>query len=92
MFPKPLSWLIHGLQEKRRLVRQARKKIGNLLGIAPVVEIGCGFGPNSRYCRGSYIGVDINPGAIPEAKRLYPSVDFRCGDVGTILFDQKQVQ
>jgi hypothetical protein len=84
MLPLFLSRSIHSIQEKRRIVRTARAKIGELIGDAPVIEIGCGFGPNSDHCKGPYLGIDIRADAIREAKRRHPTKDFLCGDVMTV--------
>ena len=81
MLPMFLRRRIHDLQEKRRIVREARSRICELVGDVPVVEIGCGFGANSRYCKGSYIGIDVDSDAIREAKRRYPTKNFLCGDI-----------
>ncbi len=72
---------IHDLNEKRRIVCDARFKISALIGSDSVIEIGCGFGPNTNYIQGAYLGIDSNPDAIQEAKRRYPTKDFLCKDV-----------
>lgn len=84
MLPMFLRRKLYDLQEKRRIVCEARSRIGKLVGNDPVIEIGCGFGPNAKYCKGPYLGIDISPDAIREAKRRYPIKDFLCGDVETI--------
>ena len=81
MLPMSLRRRIHDLNEKRRVVREARSRIFELVGDGPVVEIGCGFGANSEYCEGSYIGIDVDPDAIREAKRRHPTKHFVCGDM-----------
>jgi hypothetical protein len=83
VLPVLLRRRIHDLQEKRRIVREARTKIGELIGNDPVIEIGCGFGPNSDYCKGAYLGIDISHDAVREAKRRHPTKDFLCGDITT---------
>ncbi len=75
--------LFHDFQERRRIVRKARTRVADLIGDESVVEIGCGFGPNSEYCKGAYLGVDISLDAIREAEKRYPTKDFLHGDVAT---------
>lgn len=84
MLPMLLRRRIHGLQEKRRIVREARSRIGELVGDVPVIEIGCGFGPNSWYCTGPYLGIDIDRDAVREAKRRHPTKDFLYGDITAV--------
>jgi hypothetical protein len=74
-------------QEKRGIVRRARSRIGELLGSDKVVEIGCGFGANSTYCKGDYLGIDANPAAVEEAKMLFPDKKFISGDVSSQLHE-----
>lgn len=83
MLPMVLQRWIHDSQERRTLVRQARARIGTLVGAAPVVEVGCGFGPNAAHCKGPYVGVDISNRAVHEAKRRHPAKTFLCGDATT---------
>jgi SAM-dependent methyltransferase len=83
MLPMFLQRWLHDSQERRTLVREARARIGVLVGDAPVVEVGCGFGPNAAYCKGPYLGVDISDRAVQEAKRRHPAKAFLCGDVTT---------
>lgn len=82
--PLVLRRWIHDLQEKRRIVREARSSIAALVGDVPVIEVGCGFGPNAKYCKGPYLGIDIDQDAIREARRRYPTRDFLCGDITTV--------
>jgi SAM-dependent methyltransferase len=53
-------------------------------GRGPVLELGCGPGQIAAYleCRGVAIeGVDLSPAMIEEARRRYPDVPFRAGDM-----------
>jgi SAM-dependent methyltransferase len=76
--------LIHQLQEKRKIVREARSTIGELIGIDRVIEIGCGYGANAAHSKGKYLGVDINRAAIREANETHKFNEFLCGDVNAI--------
>ena len=84
MLPMFLRRRIHDLQERRRIVRVARTRIAELVGDVPVIEIGCGFGPNSKYSRGPYLGIDIDRDAVREAKRRHPTKDFLHGDMAAV--------
>jgi len=84
MLPMFLRRCVHDVQEKRRIVREARSGIAELVGDVSVIEIGCGFGPNSGYCKGPYLGIDVDPDGIREAKRRHPAKDFLCGDITAV--------
>ena len=81
MWPVFLQRMVYSYQEKQEKIRKARAGIGGLLGTDHVVEVGCGFGANSSYCKGPYLGTDIRPDAIREAKRYHPDKHFLCCDV-----------
>jgi hypothetical protein len=85
MLPMFIRRMIHDLQERRRIVREARTRIGELVGNDPVIEIGCGFGPNSDFCGGAYLGIDVSHDAVREAKRRHPTKHFLCGDIMTAV-------
>ena len=61
MLPLLLQRRLHDLQEKLKRIRAARVKIGELIGNDRVIEIGCGFGLNSDYCKGPYLGIRYKP-------------------------------
>lgn len=51
-----------------------------------IVDVGCGYGDMFDYLRcrgwqGQYLGIDINPQLIEEARRRYPGADFRVMDI-----------
>lgn len=57
------------------------------LGISDsIVDIGCGYGDlyaflRSKGWRGEYLGIDIVPDLIEEARRRYPDAKFRVQDI-----------
>ena len=49
---------------------------------ARVLELGCGVGDQLNSLRPSHgMGVDFSPATIAEARRKYPHLDFRVGDI-----------
>jgi SAM-dependent methyltransferase len=50
---------------------------------APVLEIGVGHGSYASVLRecGDYIGVDIDPASVEEARQRFPGLDFRTVDI-----------
>lgn len=50
---------------------------------APILEIGVGHGSYAELLRerGDYIGVDIDPASVAEARRRLPGADFRTVDI-----------
>lgn len=54
-----------------------------------LLDVGCGTGQSRRiyikHCR-KYVGVDLSPGAIEVAKRLYPDSEFHVGDATRLPF------
>ncbi len=50
---------------------------------APVLEIGVGHGSYASLLRnyGEYIGVDIDPASVDEARERFPDLDFRVVDI-----------
>ena len=80
MAPLFLKKLFYTYQEKQGHVQKARAKIADLVGADDVLEIGCGFGANSEYCQGSYLGVDIRADVIREARKNHPAKKFMYRD------------
>lgn len=70
---------VSAFRERSARVREARKTIAVALGDDPVMEIGCGFGANAGYCRGPYLGLDVDEAALRVAKKRHPRRDFRRG-------------
>jgi SAM-dependent methyltransferase len=55
-----------------------------LVGTGPVADLGCGTGRLTAYLNSegvSAFGVDLSPGMVAEARRLYPGLRF---DVGSL--------
>ena len=50
---------------------------------APVLEIGVGHGSYAGVLRGygDYVGVDIDPASVEEARQRFPDLDFRVADI-----------
>jgi len=50
---------------------------------APVLEIGVGHGSYASVLRGygDYVGVDIDPASVEEARQRFPDLDFRVADI-----------
>ena len=47
-----------------------------------IIELGCGTGELLSYLRPSWgVGIDLSPKTIEQAKRKYPYLDFKLGDV-----------
>ena len=47
-----------------------------------IIELGCGTGELLSYLRPSWgVGIDLSPKTIEHARRKYPSLDFKLGDV-----------
>lgn len=51
-----------------------------------LLDVGCGFADYYRYLSKSYdgiryVGLDITPAMIVEAKKLEPALDLRCGNI-----------
>jgi SAM-dependent methyltransferase len=53
-----------------------------------VADLGCGPGMVAAYLAAQgvngVIGVDLSPNMVAQATRLYPGIDFRVGDYGTL--------
>jgi SAM-dependent methyltransferase len=67
--------------DRNLLERFARETRGDL----PVCDLGCGPGHVAAYLHGlglkKVVGIDLSPGMIKEARRRYPKVEFRVGDM-----------
>lgn len=56
----------------------------NLSRVRRVIDVGCGPGTNAgHFAHAEYVGLDINPGYIADARRRYGR-DFRVADVTTL--------
>lgn len=64
------------------------RRIGELAGYDPIVEVGCGPGHLSEYLARSgaeVTGVDLSPGMIEQARAQFPDVRFEVGDLTKLL-------
>ncbi|MCW3817782.1 class I SAM-dependent methyltransferase [Micromonospora sp. DR5-3] len=55
-----------------------------LAGPGPVVDLGCGPGHVTHWLAGRgvpAVGIDLSPGMVAQARRAYPEVEFREGDL-----------
>jgi SAM-dependent methyltransferase len=55
-----------------------------LAGSGPVVDLGCGPGHVTQWLAGRCaraVGIDLSPGMVAQARRAYPEVEFREGDL-----------
>ena len=82
MLPCSVRAAASSFRERSVKVREARQGIARALGDDPVVEIGCGFGANARYCRGPYLGLDVDEAALRVARKRHPGRDFLHESVG----------
>jgi SAM-dependent methyltransferase len=57
---------------------------------ATVLEVGCGTGDLLHAVRPSRgVGVDLSPGMVNVARRQYPDLEFRVGDVESLEFTER---
>jgi len=75
-----------------RFARHVREMSGG--ESLPVLDLGCGPGHVTRYLHDlgvSVIGVDLSPGMLDEARRLNPDIDFREGDMRSLIWADASV-
>ena len=80
---KDLGWGSVESQVKRFKILS---EIGDLTGKS-VLDVGCGFGDLYDYLKykiSYYVGIDINPKQIEEAKKRYP-VEFHIGKIDKVM-------
>lgn len=68
-----------------RIIMYMKKEIPNRKGLV-IYDMGCGSGAFTFYIAKAYqysnvVGMDISSGCIRKAKKDYPSIDFKVGDV-----------
>lgn len=66
--------------DRERLERFARMVPSGL----PLCDLGCGPGHLAAHLKSlgaEVLGIDLSPGMIAEAKRRYPPIDYRVGDM-----------
>jgi SAM-dependent methyltransferase len=64
------------------------------VGDARIVELGCGPGHVAGYLasRGANVsGLDLSPAMIEQAKRLFPGLEFRVGDMLALPFEDSSL-
>jgi SAM-dependent methyltransferase len=65
----------------RRLLEQLARR---LRGRGPIGDLGCGPGHVAAYlhgCGAEVVGIDLSPGMVAEARRLYPGLSFATGNL-----------
>ena len=72
-------------KEQQYLRFEILSTIGDLHGRS-VLDVGCGFGDfytylNERGIEVDYVGIDISPEILDEARRCHPQIDFRQVDL-----------
>lgn len=87
--PMTLGWGEHGRQEVRF---RHLLEIGGGPG-ASILDVGCGFGDLFGFLReqgwsGDYLGVDLVPELVEEAKSRYPGAVFAACDFESHSFDR----
>ena len=63
-----------------------------VVGLGPVVDLGCGPGQVAAYLAAqgaSVVGVDLSPGMVAVAQHRHPELDFRVGDMRNLAFDDE---
>jgi ubiquinone/menaquinone biosynthesis C-methylase UbiE len=66
--------------DRERLERFAQKVPPGL----PICDLGCGPGHLAAHLKSlgaEVVGIDLSPGMIAEAKRRYPQIEYRVGDM-----------
>jgi len=65
------------------------RRLREIRARGPILDIGCGNGELLRWVRPSagYLGLDVVPGLIEEARTAYPEQTFDCADVRTASLD-----
>ena len=81
LLPTRCRLLLNRGFERDPAVRQLRRVVTERLEDCDVLEIGCGFGANGARCRGTYVGVDLDPSAVAAARSNAPDRWFLTWDV-----------
>lgn len=71
-------------------IDQAHKKIIQENVSGKVLDAGCGIGRISEWISGKYVGVDLMPFFIDEAKKLYPEKRFLVADLRKLPLEDKE--
>lgn len=84
-FGVSIEALNSGTEDRRQLRFDILRDVGITAGDR-VLDLGCGFGDFYLYCRNKdlrvdYLGVDINPALVAEARNRFPGVRFEVKDI-----------
>jgi len=84
-FGVSIETLNSGTEDRRQLRFDILREVGIASGDS-VLDLGCGFGDFLLYCRNKglkveYLGVDINPLLIAEARKRFPEGRFEVKDI-----------
>jgi SAM-dependent methyltransferase len=63
-------------------------------GAGPVVDLGCGPGQIAGYLHARGVdasGIDLSPGMIERARALFPTIEFRVGDMRALDLDDESL-
>jgi uncharacterized protein len=63
-------------------------RVVGLAGKHPVVEVGCGPGHTTAYLAAAgadATGLDLSPAMVEQARKRYPHLDYRIGDLRTLM-------
>jgi len=74
----------HELDDKPFDREQLKSFADRVRGRGPVCDLGCGPGQIGRFLHGlglEVLGIDLSPGMIEQARRLFPEMEFRVGDM-----------
>jgi SAM-dependent methyltransferase len=82
-------WWFRG---RRDIIAKVIDKVLHDDSNAAIIDIGCGTGGNLASIANKYqcSGLDVSPMAIQYAKRRYPNIDFRIGNIYTDLTSLNQ--
>ena len=84
-------------QIEKALLRLLRRHQVSPLGSKKILEVGCGTGVRLRELiryganPENLFGVDLLPTAIEQAKKICPSVNFRCGNADSLPFESESL-
>ena len=84
-FGMSIETLNSGTEGRRQLRFDILREVGISSGDS-VLDLGCGFGDFLLYCRNKdlkveYLGIDINPLLIAEARKRFPEARFEVRDI-----------
>ena len=80
-FPTSLRLLADRAFESGPRTRALRRRVAEMVEDSAVLEVGCGFGANQPLCGPGYVGIDVDPAAVSEARRRVPGGTFLTWDL-----------